>query len=348
LFIVAVHFDVTVEKNLLPSDLSFSIIIPARNEEANISACINSVLCTDYAKDKIEIILVNDHSDDDTLEIAKLFSEKILMLDSPSIGKKKAIEHGVNTARYNHIITLDADCIVKKDWIKSWSIHIQKYKPKISTGIVQIIDSNSFLSNYESLDIMNLMAVTNYGIKYDKFYLGNGANLYFQKDFYLASKKKEEYASGDDVFLLQQAKALNEKITFNNQINSSVFTCSQSSLKTLLSQRKRWATKTKGYANSYLLLIQIFVFVVNFSILLLGIYAIATKSKMLFILSAIFFALKAIIDFIYLSKLAKLLNLNAINWYYISSSFLNIFIYLFMSFHALIEDKYYWKGRKTK
>jgi glycosyltransferase involved in cell wall biosynthesis len=348
LFIVAVHFDVTAEKNLLPSDLSFSIIIPARNEEANISACINSVINTDYAKDKIEIILVNDHSDDHTLEIVKLFSDKILILDSPSIGKKKAIELGVITARYNHIITLDGDCIVKKDWIKSWSIHIQNHKPKISTGIVQIIDSNSFLSNYESLDIMNLMAVTNYGIKHDKFYIGNGANLYFQKDFYLASNKNEEYASGDDVFLLQQAKALNEKITFNSQINSSVFTWSQSSLKNLLWQRKRWATKTKGYANSYLLLIQILVFMVNFSILLLGISTVVIKSKMLFMLSAIFFTLKATIDFIYLSKLARLLNLNAINWYYISSSFLNIFIYLFMSFYVLVEGKYYWKGRKTK
>ncbi len=54
------------EKSELPS---VSIIVAARNEENNIGGCIESLLKLDYPHDKLEIILMNDRSTDNTKEV---------------------------------------------------------------------------------------------------------------------------------------------------------------------------------------------------------------------------------------------------------------------------------------
>ena len=51
-----------------------SIIIPAFNEEKTLAKTIDSVLGLNYPENKLEIIIVNDGSKDDTLKIAKSFS----------------------------------------------------------------------------------------------------------------------------------------------------------------------------------------------------------------------------------------------------------------------------------
>ena len=59
-----------------PTDISapktqFSIIIPARNEAANIKACVESILAQDYPKEAFEIIVMDDFSEDDTAFIVE-------------------------------------------------------------------------------------------------------------------------------------------------------------------------------------------------------------------------------------------------------------------------------------
>ena len=44
----------------------FTVVIPARNEAANIKACVESILAQDYPKDAFEIIVIDDFSEDDT------------------------------------------------------------------------------------------------------------------------------------------------------------------------------------------------------------------------------------------------------------------------------------------
>ena len=58
-----------------PITAQLSIIIPARNEEDNIGACIQSILNQSYSKNLYEIIVVNDHSTDATASIVKTFNE---------------------------------------------------------------------------------------------------------------------------------------------------------------------------------------------------------------------------------------------------------------------------------
>src|SRR2546423_13268445 len=102
-----------------------SIIIPARNEESNIGSCLASLQEQSYPLALLEIIVVDDHSNDKTAEIVKAFPlgniRLIRLAEQLSVEinsyKKKAIETGVDSATGEWIITTDADCVAGPDWI---------------------------------------------------------------------------------------------------------------------------------------------------------------------------------------------------------------------------------------
>ena len=54
------------------ANTQFTVIIPARNEAANIKTCVESVLAQDYPADAFEIIVIDDFSDDDRLLLFRL------------------------------------------------------------------------------------------------------------------------------------------------------------------------------------------------------------------------------------------------------------------------------------
>ena len=108
-------------------DLPFiSVIIPARNEEENISDCILSIFGNDYPRTLFEIIVANDFSTDKTVEIVEGLAQDnlhvISLSDHISVPlnsyKKKAIEVSITKANGELIVTTDADCIVPSAWLK--------------------------------------------------------------------------------------------------------------------------------------------------------------------------------------------------------------------------------------
>src|SRR5215831_6052107 len=59
----------------------FSIVIPARNEEASIEKCVRSIECNDYSKNLYEIIVVDDFSDDATSSVVKKMQQQFSNLN---------------------------------------------------------------------------------------------------------------------------------------------------------------------------------------------------------------------------------------------------------------------------
>ena len=94
-----------------------TVLIPARNEQHNISTCLNSLLIQNYPKDKLEIIVIDDDSDDKTGEIVESYSSKypyirLIYLGQCPAGvspKKRALQVGVAAAEGEIIVTTDAD-----------------------------------------------------------------------------------------------------------------------------------------------------------------------------------------------------------------------------------------------
>lgn len=92
-----------------------SVIITTKNEEKNIENCLISIKNQSYPFDLIEIIVVDNNSEDKTKEIARKHTEKVF-----NYGPERSVQRnlGVKQAQGKYIVYLDADMTLSKDVIK--------------------------------------------------------------------------------------------------------------------------------------------------------------------------------------------------------------------------------------
>src|SRR5688572_452456 len=79
-------------------ETSVSIIIPERNEAVNITRCLSAVMQQHYPRHLLEVLVIDDHSDDDTVAIVQRIAGTtfpLRLLRNSSQGKKAAIKTGI-------------------------------------------------------------------------------------------------------------------------------------------------------------------------------------------------------------------------------------------------------------
>lgn len=182
--------------NTIVHQTTFSIIIPARNEALHIGNCLQSIVEQNYPDDLVEIIVIDDHSTDTTSEIveqfrAKHYNIKLIKLVDELNGeilnsyKKKAIENAISYATGNWIITTDADCTAKPNWLKNYDAWIQTYNPVFVAAPVVFTNDKSVLQTFQFIDFMSLQGVTAASVNAGFHNMCNGANLAYKKDVFL-------------------------------------------------------------------------------------------------------------------------------------------------------------------
>ncbi|MCB0436532.1 MAG: glycosyltransferase, partial [Mangrovimonas sp.] len=121
----------------------FTILIPFRNEAKNLPRLLKSLHSLNYSSAHFEVLLIDDDSEDNSVEIIEEFQKKSTLkltilknerrTQSP---KKDAITHGVRHAKNNWILTTDADCIVPEKWLLCYNSFIQAHEANVICGAV--------------------------------------------------------------------------------------------------------------------------------------------------------------------------------------------------------------------
>jgi glycosyltransferase involved in cell wall biosynthesis len=96
-----------------------SVIVPAYNAERTISKTVNSVVSQSY--NNIEIIVVDDGSEDNTASVVRSFSRRdsrIQLLQQPNLGVAKARNLGIKNSSGEFIATIDADDVWLQQFIE--------------------------------------------------------------------------------------------------------------------------------------------------------------------------------------------------------------------------------------
>lgn len=332
--------------------LNISIIIPIKNEAKNIEACIESIIQNIHFTGQYEIIVVDDQSTDSTLEVLSAIKNphlKVLSLITEK-GKKNALTYGINNAKFDTIVALDGDCIVPNQWLALIASSFFNEGADVVVGSVKIIKVDNTISRYERYDTAAMMAVTANGIYHKNYFLANGANLAFKKEVFINVNGFEgngDIASGDDVFFVNKAAQAKFKIDYLKSDNASVLTYAQPNFAELLQQRKRWATKTKAYANATIVSIQALVFSVNLFIVLAIIIG-AIFCHCLLFSGLMAFALKFITDYFFLGTMARYFHFSHALRGFIPGFLLYFVMILYMGGQALWPTQYKWKGEWIK
>ena len=337
------------------STTQFTVIIPARNEAANIKACVDSILNQDYPSAAFEIIVIDDFSEDDTAFIVHALSQQypqvrlIQLADHCKEGetlayKKKAIEIAVSEAKGDWIMTTDADCIVPKKWLLLYNAYIHQHQPCFVAAPVMFIKTTGILNQFQVLDFLALQGITAAAVGAGKHSMSNGANLGFEKTAFIAVggyQGVDHIASGDDMFLMHKMKqTLHKPVGYLFHTDAIVLTAAMDTWKGFIMQRIRWASKARYYDDRSITMVLTLVYFFNLSFICLAL--LGSWSSLIIAL-----AFKIFFELFFLDPVAKFFKMQPELKYFVLYQPIHIVYNIAAGLFGQLKT-YSWKGRKVK
>ncbi len=352
--------------NLTPQT-RISVIIPARNEAENIGRCLEAICNQSYPKDLFEIIVVDDHSTDDTATIVKsyaaqnvkLISLKELISEELNSYKKKAIEIAIQNSTGQLIVTTDADCWMHEHWLQTIAGFYEERQPAFIAAPVAIDCSNKFIEFFQGLDFMTLQGITGASVHKKIHSMCNGANMAYTKKAFEevgGFAGIDNIASGDDMLLMHKIyKRYPEKVMFLRSKEAIVHTAPVNSIKDFFNQRIRWASKADKYDDKRIFVVLLLVYLVNVVLLVLPLiglfknvqYAMFNAQFSIWSLWGSLLVIKIIVELIFLYPVAKFFGKQSMLWAFPLMQPLHI-IYTVIAGWLGKFGSYQWKGRHVK
>lgn len=132
------------------SGAKISFVVPIFNKEDHIRDCLNSLITQDM--DDVEIIVIDDGSNDNTPQILKEYEGKIILKTKSNAGVSAARNNGILLASGKYTICVDADDYVEKDYASSVYDFAEKFDADIViTDICKVYDNQKrFLNDFET------------------------------------------------------------------------------------------------------------------------------------------------------------------------------------------------------
>jgi len=135
-----------VSQNMININEMISIIIPCRNEEHRISACLDSIVqFVIPEKVEVEILVVDGNSDDKTVEIVNGFSDKypqIRLMSNPDQIQSCGLNIGIRSAKGEYILRLDAHSQYPQNYLNLCHHTMKNTGADIVGGIVITLPGN--------------------------------------------------------------------------------------------------------------------------------------------------------------------------------------------------------------
>lgn len=129
----------------MKNQIKVSVIIPARNEEKSIGACLDSILANDYPQNHLEILVIDGMSTDRTREIVRGYTRRyrfVRLVKNPRQIIPAAVNRGIQEARGEIIVRMDAHTTYASDYIRQ-AVQALETSGAAMVGGVQKPDGNS-------------------------------------------------------------------------------------------------------------------------------------------------------------------------------------------------------------
>ena len=230
-----------------------SLIVCAKNEAENLQNHLPLILNQDYPE--YEIVLVNDASTDNTLQVLEHFQQvsprlqviSILPKDKVGNGKKNALSIGIAAARYPYLLLTDADCFPSsKFWLQRMTQKLSSQN-ELVIGVSPYRDGQNLVSDIVAYETATTI-LQYIGLALWKLpYMGVGRNMAYTKNLFGQTQGFDSHrhiSSGDDDLFVQEAIL---KTHVDVCLDAEAHTYSQAPD----SWKKWWNQKVRHYTTGY-------------------------------------------------------------------------------------------------
>jgi len=261
------NFAFLKQKKPTSKNIAVSVIICAKNEAENLKTFVPSIINQAYPN--FEIVLINDSSHDDTLEVIETFAEahnNIKVVNVKSIeafwgNKKYALTLGIKASKNDYLLFTDADCKpVSKHWISEMSAYFSPKKSIVLGYGAYSKVKYSFLNKLIRFETL-MTAVQYFSLaKIGLPYMGVGRNLaYTKNEFFNANgfiQHIKVRSGDDDLFINQVANSKNTALCFSD--TSFTYSVPKTSFLSWYKQKRRHVSTAKLYKTKHKLLLGLF------------------------------------------------------------------------------------------
>lgn len=278
-----------------PKRIPISVIICAKNEEENIKNFVPLLLEQNYPD--FELVLIDDSSSDNTLEIFEELEKKHSNIKLVKVknnetfwgNKKFALTLGIKAAKNEYLLFMDADCYPNsKEWIKEMSSNFTlKRTIVLGYGAYEKING-SFLNKLIRFE--TLLTATQYfsWAKIGKPYMGVGRNLAYKREEFFKVNGFIEHiklrSGDDDLFINQASDSKNTTICFSP--DSFTYSKPKTTFAEWFNQKRRHVSTAKHYKSFDRFQLGLF-FITQFLFLVLALFLLAFQHEWIIVTSLI-------------------------------------------------------------
>ncbi|MBT0811307.1 glycosyltransferase [Litoribacter ruber] len=236
---------------------NITVLIPARNEEDNIKACLEALEQLDYPSENLQVILGNDGSEDHTEELMKTWQSTqshCLFLNineapanSTMTGKANALNQMAKLADGEYLLFTDADCKVGAGWAKEMVGAAVQADASLVTGITAV-EGRQLFGKLQAMDWWLTLGMVKVFADLNTKVTSMGNNMLIKKSLYekLGGFEKLPFSVTEDFELAKAVSQLGYRSIHQVSQNSLLETKPVADYWGLLRQRKRWMRGAMG------------------------------------------------------------------------------------------------------
>jgi len=224
-----------------------SVLIPARDEAKNLSACLDSLLYLDYPVEKLEILVGDDQSEDTTAAIVKAYAQKyehIRLLNIETdyhglVARSNVLAQLAGESENDLLVFLDADMKVDTQWLKEM-VAPTAHGYDLVSGYTEV-EAKSWLAQFQKFDWISVIMLLKAGADINKPGTALGNNMLVSRKAYDAVGGYEEvgptFTEDNDLTLRVVKKGFR---LFQVVVPGGAKTLPMTTWTDLCKQRNRW------------------------------------------------------------------------------------------------------------
>lgn len=221
-----------------------TIAVPAYNEEEHIQTTLKSLIELDYPRNKLEIIVVNDGSADQTKnkteEIIKKYPQySFKLINQRNKGKGAALNHALRVSSGEFFVCLDADSYPQKNALKKILPHFEKGEDIAAVlPCMKTVKGKNLVQKMQRYEYLVNMFYKTMMAKLDCVHVTPGPFAVYRKNILSKLGGFDENNITEDLEIALRLQKHNYKII--QTLETDVYTIPPDDLKGVLKQRNRW------------------------------------------------------------------------------------------------------------